>query len=238
MWSADCVPVAAGALVGHAAPGLAAYSATLRRALGVAWRVPVEGGVALTFDDGPHPSGTPAVLDVLARADAKATFFLLGEHAERWPALVGEIVAAGHEVAVHGYRHRDLLVRGPGAVREDLRRAREVLEQLSGRSVRLWRPPHGVLTTSGLSAARERGWQPMLWSRWGRDWRAAATPVSIAREASTGVVAGDVLLLHDADHHSAPGSWRATALALPTILEAITEAGCVPVRWPGGPRIR
>ena len=82
---------------------------------------PVAPGVALTFDDGPHPEGTPAVLEALARAGARATFFVVGEQVQRRPALVAEIAAAGHVVALHGYRHRLQLrlggARGPGGHR-------------------------------------------------------------------------------------------------------------------------
>src|SRR3954451_23904838 len=77
-------------------------------------------GVALTFDDGPHPQGTPAVMEALAAAGATATFFLVGEQVERRPALAAELVAAGHEVALHGHRHRVLLRLRPAAVAADL----------------------------------------------------------------------------------------------------------------------
>jgi hypothetical protein len=72
---------------------------------------------------------------------------------------------------------------------------------------------------------RARGWVPLLWSRWGRDWTRRATPASVAAKVADGVREGDVLLLHDADHYSAPGSWRATAAALPRVLEAVAQSG-------------
>ena len=91
-------------------------------ALGLARRIDDPVGVALTFDDGPHPEGTPAVLEALAALDAKATFFLCGEQVERDPSLAAEIVAAGHTAALHGHRHRNMLRLPPQAFVEDLER--------------------------------------------------------------------------------------------------------------------
>src|SRR3954469_443584 len=86
-------------------------------------------GVALTFDDGPPPEGTPALMEVLAAAGATATFFLVGEQVERRPALAAEIVAAGHEVALHGHRHRAQLLLRAHAIAEDLDRGATVVEE-------------------------------------------------------------------------------------------------------------
>ncbi len=206
-------------------PALTASHPRLRGALGIRDRLGDPGAVALTFDDGPHPEGTPAVLDVLRDARARATFFLVGEQVERRPALVGEIVAAGHEAALHCRRHRNLMRLTPGQVRDDLDQAAAVIEDAAGRAPRLYRPPYGVLTGPALILARRRGWEPILWTRWARDWEERATAQSIAAKVSDGVRAGDVLLLHDADYYSAPGSWRKTATALPRVLERIGAAG-------------
>ncbi len=184
-------------------PGLSASVPFLRPALGIRDRVVGPGAVGLTFDDGPHPQGTPAVLEVLGDAGARATFFLAGEQVERRPALVGEIVAAGHEVALHCQRHRNLLRLSPGQVREDVHRAAEVIADAAGRAPRLYRPPYGVFTGPALGIARGQGWEPVLWTRWGRDWEKRASPESIAARVSDRVREGDILLLHDADYYSA-----------------------------------
>src|SRR4051812_38208877 len=138
-------------------------------------------GVALTFDDGPHPQGTPAVMEALARAGATATFFLVGEQAERRPALVAELVAAGHEIALHGHRHRNLMRLGARALAADLDRGAAVLADAAGGPVRRHRPPYGIYTKTGLELVRARGWETVLWSRWGKDWRRLTTPERIAR---------------------------------------------------------
>jgi peptidoglycan-N-acetylglucosamine deacetylase len=155
------------------------------------------GGVILTFDDGPHPEGTTAVLAVLARTGARATFFVVGEQVQRRPALVAEIAAAGHEVALH-----------------DIRRGVATVEDAIGTTPLWHRPPYGIYSGAGLSAARAAGLRPLLWSRWGKDWRRFTTPRRIAGRVLTGILPGDVILLHDADFYSAGNSHRRTVAAL------------------------
>jgi peptidoglycan/xylan/chitin deacetylase (PgdA/CDA1 family) len=182
-------------------------------------------GYALTFDDGPHAQGTPAALEILAREGVRATFFLVGEQVLRNPTLAAEIVAAGHGVGLHCHRHRNLLRLTPRQVREDILRALGIIEEATGRSPSLYRPPYGVSNAAALALARRRGWRTLLWSHWGRDWEARATPESIAALLTGGAGAGAVLLLHDADDYSAPGSWRRTVAALPRVLETLGERG-------------
>src|SRR5262245_35393760 len=210
---------ALGAASVWSSPAAAAFAPVVARALRIPTRLARERGVALTFDDGPHAAGTPAVLEQLDRAGARATFFLVGEQVERHPRLAAEIVAAGHEVGLHGYRHRLLLGRTPGGLARDLERAQDVIETATGTTPTCYRPPYGVFSLGGLHVVRRRGWEPVLWSRWGVDWRARVTPEEIASRATAGLRAGDVVLLHDADHYSAPGSWRRTVAALPAIIE-------------------
>ncbi len=181
--------------------------------------------VALTFDDGPHPAGTPAVLAELARRGATATFFLVGEQVLLRPALAREIVAAGHEVAVHGFRHTLLLRRRVAAVADDLDRAVAAIGEATGVAPSLYRPPYGVFSSGALAHVRARGWRPLLWSTWGRDWQRRATPESIARRATRNLRPGDVVLLHDSDAYSSADSWRRTAAALPSVLEAVATLG-------------
>ncbi len=181
--------------------------------------------MALTFDDGPHPEGTPLVLEILREAGAPATFFLVGEQVVRRPALAAEIVAAGHRVELHCHRHRNLLRLTRSQFLDDAERARAAIEEATGQSIVDHRPPYGIYSRSGLRATRAHGWRPVLWSKWGRDWARRATAQSIARRATAGIGNGDVVLLHDADYYSAPGSWARTAAALPIILEELDSCG-------------
>jgi peptidoglycan-N-acetylglucosamine deacetylase len=175
-------------------------------------------GIAITFDDGPHPEGTPAVLDVLARAGARATFFVIGEQLEKRPGLVREIAARGHEVALHGYRHRLQLRLSPAAVRADVSRGAAAIEDATGEAPRYHRPPYGVYSLAGLAAVRAADLKPLLWSRWGKDWRKFTTPTRIAARATRNLHVRDVILLHDADFYSSKHSHQRTVQALQLIL--------------------
>jgi peptidoglycan/xylan/chitin deacetylase (PgdA/CDA1 family) len=206
-------------------PAPAPFVPHLAERLGIPCRLAGAAGIALTFDDGPHPQGTPAALEALAAAGATATFFLVGEQVARWPEVAAEIAAAGHEIGIHGYRHHLLLRRRMASLADDLDRAYDVIAAATGRDLVLYRPPYGVFSSGALSLVRRRGWQPLLWSRWGRDWGARETPEAIAHRAVRKLQGGDVVLLHDADHYSAPDSWRRTAAALPAIIEAVGALG-------------
>ncbi|MGZ4384671.1 MAG: polysaccharide deacetylase family protein [Gaiellaceae bacterium] len=210
-------------------PGAAAHVPLLARGFGIALRLPQGAGVALTFDDGPHAQGTPAVLAQLAALQARATFFLVGEQVERMPSLAAEITAAGHEIALHGQRHLPLLLRSPRELADDLSRAVATIEDATGRTPSCYRPPYGVFSLAGVLIARRRGWLPLLWSRWGKDWLPREGPASIARRATSGLRVREVVLLHDADHYGSRDSWRATAAALPLIAERLAELGLPPV---------
>jgi peptidoglycan/xylan/chitin deacetylase (PgdA/CDA1 family) len=216
---------ASAAAVLHAGPALAPIVPRIGPALGIELRQEGVDGVALTFDDGPHPQGTPIVLEILREAGATATFFLAGEQVVRRPSLAAEIVAAGHRVELHCHRHRNLLRLSVGQFLDDAERGRAAIEEASGQAIADYRPPYGIFSGPALRAVRRHGWRPVLWSRWGKDWRRNATAESIARRASTGIQAGDIVLLHDADYYSARGSWVRTAAALPLILTELESRG-------------
>jgi peptidoglycan/xylan/chitin deacetylase (PgdA/CDA1 family) len=223
------LPALASARPGWFPGSPAAISPRLRGLLGVEDGTADGRGYALTFDDGPHALGTPAVLETLARERVRATFFLVGEQVLRNPELAREIAEAGHAIALHCHRHRNLLRLSPRQVREDIARAHDAIVTHTGRTPTLYRPPYGVLNGAALRLARARGWRTLLWSHWGRDWEAHATPASIAARVTDGARDGAVLLLHDADDYSAPESWRRTAAALPRVLDSLAERGLEPV---------
>lgn len=216
----------------------AAVPALAHAGPGITWLAPVRlrwaprlsglgrtGHLAVTFDDGPDPHGTPAVLAALDRLGWRATFFLLGSQVRRSPGLAAEVAAAGHEVAVHGDVHRYLLTRSPPAARDDLARAVECIVATTGTRPRRYRPPYGVLTGGGLFAARRLGLHTVLWSAWGRDWQPGATPGSVLGQLRRGRLDGGTALLHDSDVTSAAGSWRVTAAALPWLAAELGSRG-------------
>jgi peptidoglycan/xylan/chitin deacetylase (PgdA/CDA1 family) len=220
------VSVAAGATsLVEVAPG-ATWLAPVRRrfAPGLAG-LGTPGHVALTFDDGPHPAGTPAVLAALAELGWRATFFMLGSQVRAHPSLAAAVADAGHEVALHGDEHRYLFTRRHREIRDDLRRGVGAVREATGVGPCWFRPPYGVLTTGGLAATRRLGLRPLLWTAWGRDWLPGATPRSVVRELCRGVLDGGTVLLHDSDVTSAPGSWRVTAAALPVLAEELAGRG-------------
>jgi peptidoglycan/xylan/chitin deacetylase (PgdA/CDA1 family) len=217
------------AAAAQAFPALAPVVPGVGPALGIVHRHAEVDGVALTFDDGPHPEGTTRTLEVLRQAGASATFFLVGEQVARRPALAAEIVAAGHRAALHCHRHRNLLRLTPRQFREDIDRARAVIEDAAGQEIAIHRPPYGVFSSTALLEIRRRRLRPVLWSKWGKDWRRRATARSIAERSTDGIDAGYIVLLHDSDSYSAPGSWERTVSALPMILETLAERGLKPV---------
>ncbi|MFI6356211.1 polysaccharide deacetylase family protein [Streptomyces sp. NPDC050743] len=197
------------------------------------------GHVALTFDDGPDPRSTPLFLRLLAERGVHATFFLLGAQAHRSPGLVREIAGAGHEIGIHGWLHRPLLLRGPRATHDDFARARDTVASITGRAPTLFRPPYGVMSTAAHLAARRLGLTPVLWTCWGEDWTARATPASVHRTVTRDLDGGGTILLHDSDCTSAPGAWRSALGALPRILDTCAERDFAVGRlgdhgWPAG----
>jgi peptidoglycan-N-acetylglucosamine deacetylase len=216
--------LAAAGVAAYASPGLAAvgrlrYPGVVRRAGAGA------GAVALTFDDGPHPEGTPAVLAALDGLGMRATFYVVATQARRCPPVLTDIVAAGHELGLHGGRHLPHALVPPLVLEGELGRARAEIEALAGVELRSLRAPFGAASLSTLRFARRSGMPVVGWSRWGRDWERRAMPAAIARRVAAGATAGDILLLHDSDAYSAAGSWRRTLAALPQIAELLDDAG-------------
>lgn len=200
---------------------LAPHVPRAAQALQIARTLAGAAGVALTFDDGPHPEGTPAILEILDAAHIKATFFLVGEQVERRPALAAEIAQRGHAIALHCYRHRPQPALRARAVEDDLARGANAVESATGQTPRWHRPPYGLYSPAGLDAARQRGLKPILWSKWGKDWRRLTTPERIAARATANLRPGDVILLHDADFYSSKGSHERTAAALELIVREL-----------------
>ena len=214
---------AAGAL--HAGPALAGVSPFGIRVTPALVGRGRDDHVALTFDDGPDPASTPAFLTELDRRGWRATFFMLGVMARRSPSLVADVAAAGHEVAVHGDEHRNMLRRTPRAARDDIQRATDTIADLAGVEPSWFRPPFGVLSLGALSGARRAGLTTVLWTTWGRDWRQEATPDTVAAEVLRRYVVGGTVLLHDSDCESSPGSWRSALGALAPLAEQFARRG-------------
>lgn len=208
--------------------GVAAHGAFYRnsfvfgRALG---RLPTRNQVvALTFDDGPNPEATPRILDALGEAGVHATFFVLGRHAERWPALVRRVRDEGHALGNHGYFHRKLHFKTPRYVREDLGRGSDAIADACGMRPALFRAPHGFRSpwVNGIAASlgeRVIGWSLGVWDsdRPGAD--------VIAQRTVVGARPGSILLLHDGDGYDPAGDRTQTAAAVPRIVADLAGRG-------------
>lgn len=151
----------------------------------------------LTFDDGPDPEFTPRVLDCLAPAGVKATFFLIGSAAARNPALVRRVLSEGHEVANHTWAHRHPLLAGTRGARDEVTAGSEALAEITGQRPRYFRPPYGHLRRSQIEAATELKETVVLWSLSGKDWGPFGRAPLIAKRLAR-AQAGDIILLHDA----------------------------------------
>lgn len=180
--------------------------------------------VALTFDDGPNPDATPTILDALGARGVKATFFVLGRHAEQWPELVARVAADGHSIGNHGYYHRKLHFKSPRYVREDLTLGTRAIEQASGVHPQLFRAPHGFRSPWVSAIARSLGQRTVGWSLgvWDSDRPGVET---IADRTVSGARPGSILLLHDGDGYDPAGDRMQTARAVPFIVDRLLDAG-------------
>lgn len=152
--------------------------------------------VVMTFDDGPEPEGTDRVLQALDGAAATATFFVLLTRVRRYRSLLDEVVAAGHEVALHGVDHRALPTVPPEEVAGLIRGGRAELEDATGRPVRWYRPPYGRQTVRNWRAVTAAGLLPVLWGPTTWDWRDVADDER-QEKAQQGIVPGAIVLAHD-----------------------------------------
>jgi peptidoglycan/xylan/chitin deacetylase (PgdA/CDA1 family) len=165
--------------------------------LEVHWQVDVDRRLfALTFDDGPSPQYTPALLDTLAAHDAAATFFVVGRQARAHPALLRRILDAGHEVGNHTDTHLNLGTAAPAAIRRELRACHDTLSQLTGREPVLFRPPYGALSGCALRVAAEHHYAVAIWTCALRD--AELDVDGTVAQAASALRPGAILLAHDA----------------------------------------
>lgn len=181
-----------------------------------------EHRICLSFDDGPDPEGTPAVLDALEAIGARATFFMVGEQAEAHAGLAREVAERGHEIGLHGLRHvRPEELDDPEC---DLRHGLAVLEQATGVVPAAFRPPYGHFTAPLYEAAAELGLEPVLWSAWGLDWE----PIPAERIADlvlTDLQPGAIVVLHDSARYAPRGSVEPTVEALALIAAGAARLG-------------
>jgi peptidoglycan/xylan/chitin deacetylase (PgdA/CDA1 family) len=211
----------AAALVTHAAFG--PESQLFGRTI-IAGRNPAE--IALTYDDGPNPTATPQLLEVLARYNARATFFMIGKHARLHPELVHAVHGAGHLLGNHTMTHPWLAWQPADKIREELSACSKLLEDLTGEPVRFLRPPHGARRPAVLRIARSLGMQTVQWNIMAHDWQPIGAE-GILQYVDKGLRRarrwhrGGNILLHDGHQMEIDANRLATVAVTAALLERV-----------------
>ncbi len=180
--------------------------------------------MALTFDDGPNDPYTMRLLEVLARHDVKATFFLIGRYVEQRPDIARELVKAGHIVGNHTFTHPLLIFRAGAEVKEELTACYRALSDAIGEHSNLFRPPFGGRRPAVLRIARGMGLEPVMWNVTGYDWNAPSAE-HIERKVARQVRGGDVILLHDGGHKAFGADRSHTVTATDRIIPRYKSEG-------------
>lgn len=210
---AAAVTTAATAL--SVTPSVAATSG----AAGV-WANCPNGYVGLTYDDGPNPSSTTALLNALKSGGAKATFFIWGAHAQQYPSLLQQEAAAGMWIGNHTWDHPHMTQQSTQTMTNEISQTQNIIQQTIGQRPNLFRPPYGETNSTLRSIEQQQGIQAeVLWSHDSQDWNGASTQ-QIVQTAST-MTNGSIILMHD-------GGYQTTVQAVPQILSGLASRGLCP----------
>src|SRR5438552_1792006 len=174
--------------------------------------------LALTFDDGPNDPHTLRLLDVLAKYDIRATFFLIGKFVDERPDIVREIARAGHVIGNHTYSHRNLIFASADQVRKEIADCERAINDAIGEHSNLFRPPFGGRTPSALRTVRQCGLEPVMWSVTCYEWK-ERTPEQVVSHAVRQVRGGDIILLHDGAHNVMGGARAHTVEAAERLIQ-------------------
>ncbi len=180
--------------------------------------------LALTYDDGPNDPHTLRLLEVLARHDVRATFFVIGRYARQRPDIVRALVNAGHLVGNHTFTHPLLTLKTAAEVRNELTACRAAIQDAIGNHSNLFRPPFGGRRPAVLRVARELGLEPVMWNVTGYDWNAPPAAV-IERKVSRQMRGGDVILLHDGGHKEMGADRSQTVVATDHLIDRYKQEG-------------
>jgi len=180
--------------------------------------------LALTYDDGPNDPHTFRLLEVLARQDVRATFFLIGRYAKQRPDIVRELVRAGHVIGNHTFTHPLLTLKSSAEIRKELSDCRSTLHDAIGEHSNLFRPPFGGRRPAVLHVARELGLQSVMWNVTGYDWNALPA-AEIERKCSTKIRGGNVILLHDGGHKTMGADRTQTVIATDHLIARYKSEG-------------
>jgi peptidoglycan-N-acetylglucosamine deacetylase len=192
-------------------------------------RAAANGAVAITIDDGPDPAVTPQVLDLLDQHSAKATFFCIGELVERHSLLAQEIVRRGHSIENHSQHHlHRFSVMSPLGMRDEVARAQDTIEAVTGQRPRFFRAPAGLRSPFLEPVLARLGLRLASWTRRGFD-TVNPDPAVVYRRLTEGLKSGDILLLHDGHAAHTPSGSPVILEVLPPLLQAVAAAKLTPV---------
>ncbi len=185
---------------------------------------PGSRAMALTFDDGPNDPWTLRMLDVLQRHEVKATFFVLGKFVAKRTEIARAIVAAGHELGVHSWNHRNFLFVSAREVRRQIERTQQTIFDATGYSATLMRPPYGARRPATLRTIREFGLEPVMWNVPSYDWRPISTERIVAH-VDRQVRGGDIILFHDGEHTDRPVDRSRSVEATARVIQKYKDTG-------------
>lgn len=182
--------------------------------------------VAITFDDGPDPRFTPEILKILDEEEVKATFFMVGKHAEKYPQLARQVAAAGHEIGNHTYSHANLLRAPQGRITAEIKHGEEAILHATGQRPSLFRPPRGLYESKLMKETKTGGYTVVLWSLSSVDWL-EMRPIDISSKILQNVAPGDIILFHDSGNliRAEGGERLPTVRSLKAVLEGLKEQG-------------
>jgi len=191
---------------------------------------PDPGQLALTYDDGPNDPHTLRLLDVLAKHEAKATFFLIGKYVRQRPEIARAVLAAGHEIGNHTYSHPNLIFVSAARLRQELEDCNKALEDSLGITPSLFRPPFGGRRPGVLRTARNLRLTTVMWSVTGYDWN-AKSPEFILEKVAPGLKSGraEIVLMHDGSHLAFGADRACTVEATRRLLESAVDKRFVSV---------
>jgi peptidoglycan/xylan/chitin deacetylase (PgdA/CDA1 family) len=180
--------------------------------------------IALTYDDGPNDPHTLRLLDVLARHDVRATFFMIGRYVQQRPDIVRAVAAAGHVIGNHTMTHPLLIFESAAQTRTELVDCRTALTDAVGEHSNLFRPPFGGRRPATLRIARELGLEPIMWNVTGYDWNAPPA-AQIEKKVAKQIRGGDVILLHDGGHKAMGADRSQTVIATDNLIRRYKDRG-------------
>jgi peptidoglycan/xylan/chitin deacetylase (PgdA/CDA1 family) len=180
--------------------------------------------IALTYDDGPNDPHTLRLLDLLAKHNVRATFFMIGRYVQQRPDIARAVAQAGHVIGNHTHTHPLLIFKSAAETRVELANCRSALQDAVGQHSNLFRPPFGGRRPATLRIARELGLQSIMWNVTGYDWNAPPAAV-IEKKVGSQVRGGDVILLHDGGHRALGADREQTVLATDNLILRYRDQG-------------